>query len=241
MSLGPMATVLVIEDDADIRVLLATALRSAGHTALVSANGRAGLEMIRRGGVELIILDMILPDMGGDLVVETLKSDAATRSIPVIILSGRAGEADRVEGLELGADDYVTKPFSVKELILRMKVALRRSEAPAQPGLLTFDSLRIETDTHRAFLDGVQLALTPIEFRLLTTLASRPERVQSRQSLLADVWGMQPDLETRTVDAHIRRLREKLGYAAEFVETVRGIGYRFRDPDTDLAQRKSAG
>ena len=225
-----VATVLVIEDDPDVRVMLATALHNAGHTTLSAGRGRSGLEVARSGGIDLVILDRVLPDIAGDAVLESLKDDPFTASIPVIMLSGRVKEADRVSALEGGADDYVTKPFSLRELILRSGIALRRSRA-ATSGCTTLEceTLRVETDTHKVFLSGQPVTLTPIEFRLLAILAGRRGRVQSRQSLLADVWGMQAELETRTVDTHIRRLREKLGAHSQLIETVRGVGYRLRD------------
>jgi two-component system, OmpR family, phosphate regulon response regulator PhoB len=225
-----MATVLVIEDDPDVRVMLATALHSAGHTTLSSGHGRSGLEFARSGGIDLVILDRVLPDIAGDSVLESLKDDPFTAPIPVIMLSGRVKEADRVSALESGADDYVTKPFSLRELVLRTDIALRRSRASGAPATtLECGPLRVETDTRKVFLADRPLTLTPIEFRLLTILAGRRGRVQSRQSLLADVWGMQADLETRTVDTHIRRLREKLDVHSRLIETVRGVGYRLRD------------
>ena len=230
-----MASVLVVEDDADIRVLLANALKHAGHSALAASTARAGLDMARDTRPDLILLDLILPDLGGTCVVEALKSDARTRDVPIIILTARGAEADRISGLESGADDYVTKPFSLRELMLRVNVALRRAVQPA-PRLdtLEYERLRIETHSHRVFVADAEIALTPTEFRLLATLAGRPGRVQSRQTLLADVWGMQPNLETRTVDTHIKRLREKLGETVDYIETVRGVGYRFREDEQTL-------
>ena len=225
-----MATVLVIEDDPDVRVMLATALHNAGHTALSAGRGRSGLDLARSGGVDLVILDRLLSDIAGDAVLESLKDDPLTAPIPVIMLSGQVQEADRVSALEGGADDYVTKPFSVRELMLRTGIALRRSRASQAPcTTLECGTLRVETETRKVFIADRPVPLTPIEFRLLTILTGRRGRVQSRQSLLADVWGMQADLETRTVDTHIRRLREKLGVHARLIETVRGVGYRLRD------------
>jgi two-component system phosphate regulon response regulator PhoB len=223
-----MANVLVIEDDDDIRLLVATALKHEGHGALVAANARAGLQIARTAAVDLVILDLVLPDLAGASVLEQLASDVRTQRLPIIILTARADERDRVHGLELGADDYITKPFSVRELVLRVNVALRRRGGDEPRGVVLHDVLRIDCEGHRVFLDGKELDLTPTEFRLLAKLAGRPDHVQTRQSLLAAVWGVQPDLETRTVDTHIRRLREKLGCAADLIETVRGVGYRFR-------------
>lgn len=226
-----MARVLVIEDDADVRVMLANALRLAGHGAVIASSGRSGLELTRSAGPELVLLDLQLPDMPGLGVLSALKTDLRTERIPVIILSARTAESDRVTGFELGAEDFVTKPFSVRELMLRAAVALRRASATVQPPLpetVACGPIQIETAGHRAFVDGRPVPLTPIEFRLLRVLTERADRVQSREVLLADVWGMVAELETRTVDAHIKRLREKLGEAGNLVETVRGVGYRFR-------------
>jgi two-component system phosphate regulon response regulator PhoB len=225
-----MARVLVVEDDADLRLMLATALEKSGHTAVISGTGRGGLDLARSVSPDLLLLDLSLPDLSGCALAELLREDPATRHIPFIILSARAGESDRILGLELGADDYVTKPFSVRELLLRVQIALRRSNPPPaeDPSEIRLGPLTIETHDRRALLDGEVLVLTPTEFRLLCTLAGRVERVQSREALLSDVWGVHPGLETRTVDVHVQRLREKLGVAAAMIETVRGVGYRLR-------------
>ena len=239
-----MGTVLVVEDDADIRVMVANSLRAAGHTAMVAATGRAGLELARRSAPDVVILDMMLPDMAGAAVVEALTSGASTRRIPIIILSARAAESDRIKGLELGAEDYVTKPFSPRELVLRANIAMRRVGSGDDVAVslnigVDTGGLKIDAASHRVFVNSEEVPLTPTEFRLLAALAGAPDRVLSRQSLLADVWGMQPNLETRTVDTHIKRLRVKLGQAARLIETVRGIGYRFKIGED--AQLSAAG
>jgi two-component system phosphate regulon response regulator PhoB len=225
-----MARVLVVEDDAELRLLLANALQHVGHTAMLAGTGRAGLEIARSTNPDLLLLDLNLPDLQGAQMVRALKADATTARTPIIILTARAGEADRIQGLELGAEDYVTKPFSLKELLLRTAIVLRRN-APSDPApaLVQCSSVRMDLLRRRVFVKEQELTLTPIEFRLLATLAARAGLVQSREVLLTDVWGAAPDLETRTVDAHVKRLREKLGSAADCLETVRGIGYRFRD------------
>lgn len=225
----PMATILVIEDDDDVRLLVATALKHAGYDVIVAATAQGGLQSARTASPDLVILDLVLPDAPGARVLEAIASDVRTQRIPTIILTGRADERDRIHGLELGAEDYVTKPFSVRELVLRVNVALRRrtpSDAPR--GVVLQEGLRVDCAEHRVYLDEREVALTPTEFKLLAKLAGRPDVVHSRQSLLAAVWGVQPHLETRTVDTHVRRLREKLGRAASLIETVRGVGYRFR-------------
>jgi two-component system phosphate regulon response regulator PhoB len=174
----------------------------------------------------------MLPDIPGTELCRQLKSDPRTRHVPVVMLTARGEEVDRVVGFELGADDYVTKPFSVRELVLRLKAVQRRgrggraSERPPE----SVGPIRVDVDAHRAFVDGAEVALTPLEFKLLTTLMARLGRVQSREQLLEDVWEMSSEVETRTVDTHVKRLREKLGSGRDLLETVRGIGYRLVDP-----------
>jgi two-component system phosphate regulon response regulator PhoB len=237
-----MARVLVVEDDADLRLLLASALKCEGHAALLAGSGRSGLELARTVDPELMLLDLGLPDLPGTAILEAVKTDATTRRIPVMILSGRTAESDRVRGLELGAEDYVTKPFSMKELLLRTRIILRRNghDTTPPPELVECRSIRMDMKSRRVFVQGQELQLTPIEFRLLATLTSRAGLVQSREALLADVWGSVPDLETRTVDAHVKRLREKLGQAADCLETVRGVGYRFRTDGSVVAKTVSS-
>jgi two-component system phosphate regulon response regulator PhoB len=174
----------------------------------------------------------MLPDVSGTEICRQIKSDPRTRHVPVVMLTAKGEEVDRVVGFELGADDYVTKPFSVRELVLRLKAIVRRAgpvraaERPPE----SVGPIRVDVDAHRAFVDGAEVQLTPLEFRLLSTFMSRLGRVQSREQLLEDVWEMSSELETRTVDTHVKRLREKLGSGRELLETVRGIGYRLVDP-----------
>ena len=173
----------------------------------------------------------MLPDMSGTEVCRQLKSDPRTRAVPVIVLTARGEELDRVVGFELGADDYVVKPFSVRELILRVRAVLRRAgQQRSDKPVTELGPVRIDADAHRAWVRGEPLDLTPLEFKLLSTLVTRAGRVQSRERLLADVWEMSSELETRTVDTHVKRLREKLGPARDMLETVRGVGYRLLDP-----------
>lgn len=226
-----MARVLVIDGDGDLRLMLARALERAGHEPCLASNGRSGLDLARSLRPDAILLDLTLPDVSGSAVARTLATDLRTRSIPFLIVSAQGQESDRIAGLELGADDYLSKPFSVKELLLRVGVAIRRvarHSDPPPPGVVERPPLTLDPIERRAFVAGRPLTLTPTEFRLLLALAGQPHRTQSRQTLLSEVWGVAPSLETRTVDAHVRRLREKLDEAGDMIETVRGIGYRMR-------------
>jgi len=229
-----MARILVVEDEADIRQILAYNLGQAGHDIRIAEGGASAIELVRGDPPDLVLLDLMLPDISGLEVCRTLKSDSALRDIPVIMLTARSEEIDRVVGFELGADDYVVKPFSVRELSLRIHAVLRRSRPslaalPEHENELLFGRLRVDKSAHRAWVDGEEVTLTPLEMRLLWTLYERRGRVQTRGSLLDDVWEASPENNTRTVDTHIKRLREKLGPAGAYVETVRGIGYRFAD------------
>ncbi|MFN7143580.1 MAG: response regulator [Myxococcota bacterium] len=230
--------ILVVEDEDDIRNLVVHQLEREGWTARGAMNGTEALEIARRTPPALVILDLMLPGMSGTEVCRRLRAEAETRDVPVIILSARGEEIDRVVGFEVGADDYVTKPFSPRELVLRVRAVLRRGAAPAEapvapgaPGALEVGVLRVDEAAHRVFVAGEEIALTATEFKLLLTLMRRSGRVQSRAQLLTDVWDLPADMYTRTVDTHMKRLREKLGAAAGHIETVRGVGYRFsREP-----------
>jgi two-component system phosphate regulon response regulator PhoB len=228
-----MARILVVEDEADIREVLVYNLQQAGHELLVAERGETALALVREKRPELVLLDLMLPDISGLEICRALKSDASLRSIPIIMLTARSEEIDRVVGFELGADDYVVKPFSVRELSLRVQAVLRRSQASAASlagdADVVFGRLRVDRGAHRAWVDGEEVALTPLEMKLLWTLYERRGRVQSRGTLLDEVWEASPENNTRTVDTHVKRLREKLGLAGAYVETVRGIGYRFAD------------
>jgi two-component system phosphate regulon response regulator PhoB len=233
ISTGTMARILVVEDEADIRQILAYNLGQAGHEVLATDRGGPALTMVREQRPDLVLLDLMLPDISGLEVCRGLKSDASLRAIPVVMLTARSEEIDRVVGFELGADDYVVKPFSVRELLLRIQAVLRRSPQPAtalpEIGEVCFGRLRVDRSAHRAWVDGQEIALTALEMRLLCTLIERRGRVQSRGTLLDAVWEASPENNTRTVDTHVKRLREKLGPAGAYVETVRGVGYRFAD------------
>jgi two-component system phosphate regulon response regulator PhoB len=229
-----VARILVVEDEADLRDLLAYNLRAAGHEVTECGTGSAGLAAARQFRPELVLLDLMLPDVPGTEVCRKLKAETPT--LRVVMLTARGEEIDRVVGFELGADDYVVKPFSVRELMLRVGAVLRRGtpeepeEKPLVVGRLSFDRPR-----HRVLVDAKDVQLTALEFKLLGTLLSRRGRVQTRERLLEDVWEMSPEITTRTVDTHVKRLREKLGTAGEYVETVRGVGYRFAETLPDEA------
>lgn len=227
-----MAKIVVIEDERDIRDVLDFNLRQAGHKVFPAADGAEGLRLVREKKAELVLLDLMLPDMPGTEVCKQLKQDPNTRDVQVMMLTAKGEEIDRVIGFELGADDYVVKPFSVRELLLRVQAILRRGAPPSQEmpaAMLEFGALRIDRGAHRVWVLGRELELTALEFKLLVTLHDRKNRVQTREALLSDVWGIQADITTRTVDTHVKRLREKLGVAGDYVETVRGVGYRFAE------------
>jgi two-component system phosphate regulon response regulator PhoB len=226
-----VANILIVDDERDIVSLLDFNLRQAGFETALAYSGDEALTAARRRPPDLVLLDLMLPDTSGTEVCRQLKSDPRTRSVPVMMLTARGEELDRVVGFELGADDYVVKPFSVRELVLRVKAVLRRAgQQGSEKPITEVGGIRIDVDQHRAWVRGELLDLTPLEFRLLSTLVTRAGRVQSRERLLSDVWEMSSELETRTVDTHVKRLREKLGSGRDLLETVRGIGYRLVDP-----------
>jgi two-component system phosphate regulon response regulator PhoB len=223
-----MARILIVEDEKDLQDVLAYNLRQAGHTPVLAADAREALAAVAAQPPDLVLLDLMLPDMSGTDVCRTLKSDPNTRDVPVVMVTAKGEEIDRVVGFELGADDYVVKPYSVRELLLRLNAILRRRGGNHEgAGVATFGKLRIDRDGHRVWVDGDEVALTALELRLLCTLYDRRGRVQSRAALLDEVWRMSGEVNTRTVDTHVKRLREKLGNAGSYLETVRGVGYRF--------------
>jgi two-component system phosphate regulon response regulator PhoB len=224
------AKILVVDDEPDLLELIDTNLTAAGFNVLMAASGQEALRLARTLHPQMILLDVMLPELDGLEVCKLLRQDPATRCIPIVMLTARATEIDRVLGLELGADDYVTKPFSMRELVLRVKKLLDRHPPPlAGAGQFQFAGLHIDTARHRAAFRGRVLDLTLTEFKLAAILAERRGRVQSREQLLRDVWGYSNMIDTRTVDTHMRRLRAKLGPAAKLLDTVRGVGYRFRE------------
>jgi two-component system phosphate regulon response regulator PhoB len=223
-------TILIVEDERDVVDLLTLHLRkSGGFIISTAADGASGLEKARTEKPAFIILDLMLPKMSGLEVCKILKTDPEARHIPIMMLTAKAEEIDRIIGLEFGADDYVTKPFSPREVILRIQGILRRGEVKSDDGPLTAGSIAIDPARHQVSVAGKVVHLTSIEFKLLRTLLQRRGRVQARDRLLNDVWGYESIIDTRTVDTHVRRLREKLGKAGSVIETVRGFGYRFRE------------
>jgi DNA-binding response OmpR family regulator len=223
-----MSRILVVEDDIDIADLIARYLTNAGHHVQRLTSGADVIPRLRREAVDLIILDVMLPGMDGMRVCQTMRNIPALASIPIIMLTARGEESDRVSGLELGADDYVTKPFSPKELTARVGALLRRSGRPAS-GVVTYGSITIDADRHHVTLDGEEVKLTAKEFLLLQYLIQHRGRVLSRDLLLSDVWGYQYTGGTRTVDVHIRRLREKLPVLTDAIETVKQFGYKLAE------------
>jgi phosphate regulon transcriptional regulator PhoB len=223
-------TILIVDDEQDVLDLLVYNLQKAGFRITTARDGAAALQKVRDEMPSLIILDLMLPQLDGTEVCKQLKADSKTAPIPIIMLTAKAEEVDRVVGLELGADDYVIKPFSPREMVLRVKTVLRRASGKAAPAeVLKFADLTVNIAKHEVSHKGKVVELTATEFKLLAMLMERRGRVQSRDRLLTDVWGYEGDVDTRTVDTHMRRLREKLGKAADYIETVRGVGYRFAD------------
>lgn len=231
--------VLVVEDEAEIAALIAYQLTREGYRVETALNGAAALDALHRDLPDLLVLDRMLPEISGDDVLKALRDDPATQAVPVLILTAKKDRADRIQGLELGADDYLTKPFSPRELVLRVDAILRRAkgELRATTGggrILRAGPLRMDVGAHIVTIDDAEVQLTPTEFRLLQTLMERRGRTQTRRQLLTEAWDVDSvaagRLQTRTVDMHVRRLRGKLGAAGEWIETVRGFGYRFQKP-----------
>jgi two-component system phosphate regulon response regulator PhoB len=232
-----MARILVIEDEQDLQKVLEYNLKQAGHDVTVAGKGDEGLKLALEQRPDLVLLDLMLPDVSGTEVCRRLKSEPATRDALVMMVTAKGEEIDRVVGFELGADDYVVKPFSVRELLLRIQAVLRRTRGPTPADEVSvFGALRIDRAAHRAWVDQAEVELTALEFSLLLALYDRRQRVQTRATLLDDVWGIQADVTTRTVDTHVKRLREKLGHAGGYIETVRGVGYRFADSPDRVAE-----
>ena len=223
--------ILVADDEEDVLNLVALNLKNAGFTVLKAEDGPGAIEAARTSQPALIVLDLMLPGISGLEVCKALKNDSATKLIPIIMLTAKAEEVDRIVGLELGADDYITKPFSPRELVLRVKSVIRRADASLPVNdTLKIGEIQIDRARHEVLVNGKPLEFTATEFKLLALLMERRGRVQSRDTLLNDVWGYENAIDTRTVDTHIRRLREKLGKSADCIETVRGFGYRVAEP-----------
>lgn len=220
--------ILVVDDEPEAVELVEFNLRQAGFDVVAAADGTDALKKARSVLPSLIVLDLMLPEIDGLEICKLLRRDPATARIPIIMLTAKAAEIDRIIGLELGADDYVTKPFSPRELILRIRKILDRGRNQGdEVDRMVFRELLIDLPRHLVSWRGKNIELTATEFKLLTVLAQRKGRVQSRDQLLRDVWEYNSLIDTRTVDTHMRRLREKLGPAAKFLDTVRGVGYRF--------------
>jgi two-component system, OmpR family, phosphate regulon response regulator PhoB len=234
-------TVLIVDDEQDVLRLVESNLKRAGYDTIVSKDGRHALGLARSEKPDLMILDLMLPTMSGLEVCRALKGDSATANLPILMLTARHEEIDRVVGFELGADDYVTKPFSPRELVLRVQSLLRRCGnwqrpqgskpgAGQESGVLKTGDITLDHNRCEVRVGGRSIGFSPTEFKLLAILAQQPGRVLSREKLLTEVWGYENDTETRTVDMHVLRVREKLGRAADCLETVRGFGYRITSP-----------
>ena len=222
--------VLVIEDEPDIRKTIDYNLSKESFEVIQAASIEEGEKALASNKIDVIILDLMLPDGSGLTLCRDIKSEPNTKNIPVIILTAKTEEVDRVVGFELGADDYVTKPFSVRELILRVKAILKRgisTEIQTDNAQDIFGELTLNYDEYQAYINNEEISLTALEFKLLKHLINRKGRVQTRDQLLEDVWGYSSNVTTRTVDTHIKRLREKLGIVGEHIQTIRGVGYRF--------------
>jgi two-component system phosphate regulon response regulator PhoB len=226
--------ILLIEDEPDIAEVLQYNLEKEGFAVETAHRGDSGLEAIRRGAPDLVLLDLMLPGMDGLELTRLLKRDGGTSRVPIVMLTARGEEVDRIVGLELGADDYISKPFSPREVVLRVKAVLRRhlpepdADSDIESERLEVGGIQLDVAGHQLRIRGEEIPLTATEFRLLRLLIERAGRVQTRGQLLTDVWGYAEDIDSRTVDTHIRRLRRKLGPEAERIETVIGVGYRLR-------------
>jgi two-component system phosphate regulon response regulator PhoB len=226
----PTGRILLVEDEPDIAEVLQYNLEKEGFEVQVESRGDAAFDRIRGELPDLLLLDLMLPGIDGLELARLLQRDHRTSAVPIVMLTARGEEVDRIVGLELGADDYITKPFSPREVVLRIKAVLRRasqSGAPSGP-MLQIGGLRLDAEGHRLEVDGEDVTLTATEFRLLKLLMERAGRVQTRGQLLSDVWGYSEEVDSRTVDTHVRRLRRKLGREADRIETVIGVGYRLR-------------
>ena len=219
--------ILIADDEADVLNMVATNLTNAGFQVLKAEDGPSAIAIARRDAPALIVLDLMMPGMSGLEVCRVLKGEVATSSISILLLSARAEEVDRIIGFELGADDYVTKPFSPRELVLRVKSILSRKMVPRNgSSVLSLGEITVDQERHYIAVRGVPIDLTVIEFKLMVALLESPGCVLSREDLLSRVWGVDNNIESRTVDTHMRRLREKLDHAGEQIHTVRGFGYR---------------
>ena len=222
--------ILIVEDEADVADLLAHHLKNAGFSVEIANDGRAALNLIKGQPPTLVVLDLMLPEVSGLDLCRMVKADARTSKIPIVMLSARTEEIDRVLGFELGADDYVVKPFSPREFVLRIRAILRRGLQNEEQDQLRVGDLVLDRSRHEVRIADRAIDCTATEFKLLTVLMERQGRVQARDRLLSDVWGYDSMIDTRTVDTHMRRLRDKLGLYGRYIETVRGFGYRLAPP-----------
>jgi two-component system phosphate regulon response regulator PhoB len=235
-----MFRILVVEDERDIQDIIAYNLQQAGYDVLVAGRGDDALRLAKSQRPDLVLLDVMLPGLSGKQVCASIRADPTIATTPIIMLSAKGEEVDRIVGLEVGADDYVTKPFSMREVLLRVQTLIRRTatQRPQMPMQASFEFgvLRVDVPAHRAWVEDSELALTALEFKLLVTLHDRKNRVLRRATLLTDVWGVTMDVTTRTVDTHVKRLRQKLGEAGNYIHTVRGVGYRFAGSPDEVAE-----
>ena len=224
--------IYIVEDEPDIRETLKYNFSNEGFQVFTAPDGEEALSNIKNVLPDVLILDLMLPGLSGLDVCKSIRADDDIRDMSIIMLTAKGEEIDRVIGFELGADDYVTKPFSVRELILRVKVLLKKQrESLVENKLVTFGPIRIDLDAHELKINDKEIVLTALEFKLLQHLVKRKGRVQTREQLLGDVWGYSAEVTTRTVDTHIKRLREKLGNTSDYIQTIRGVGYRFSNVD----------
>lgn len=222
--------ILVVDDEPDLLELVRVNLAQEGYRVDTATSGRVALAELRRARPDLAVLDLMLPDVSGTDLCRRIRADRELSDLPIIMLTAKADEVDRVVGFEVGADDYVTKPFSPRELVLRVRAVLRRHrKSEAEPSSLEHGDLEVDPARHRCFVDGAEIDLTAKEFDLLYNLMKSPGRVLTREHLLATVWGSDVVVTARTIDTHLKRLREKLGNSGRLIETVRGVGYRFAD------------
>jgi two-component system, OmpR family, phosphate regulon response regulator PhoB len=222
--------ILVCDDEPDILDLVQLSLSEAGFAVDTASSGQDAIDKLRRAAPDLAVLDLMLPDMPGTEVCRFIRTRPELADVLVLMLTAKGEEVDRIVGFELGADDYVTKPFSPRELVLRVRALLRRrAGAGGERNLLERDAIRVDLDRHRCFVEGEEIGLTAKEFQLLATLMRKPGRVLTRERLLDEIWGSDVTVTMRTIDTHLKRLREKLGKGGDLIETVRGVGYRFTE------------
>lgn len=223
--------ILIVDDEADVADLLSFTLKNEGFNVSTAGDGEQALKKIRQNPPSLVVLDLMLPGVSGTDVCRTIRRDPQLTNIPIVMLTAKSEETDRIVGFELGADDYIIKPFSPRELVLRVRAVLRRghSDVKSKSAILKAGALLVDTERYQVTIKGKPIELTSTEFKLLALFMERKGRVQNRDKLLQDVWNYEASIDTRTVDTHIRRLREKLGPQGEMIETVRGVGYRFAD------------